>query len=185
MEWWWQLDKLILMWIQSMRQEWMTPFWKAVTFLGNGGWFWIVLALGLLCFCRTRRAGMAMMLALIIGALITNIICKPAFARIRPYEVIDGLVLLVKKQMDYSFPSGHSCASFAGALAGFKQLPRLYGGSLLVLAGLIAFSRLYVGVHYPSDVLGGILIGLFAGWAACKILDIFSDRRDKPGSLPG
>ena len=113
----------------------------------------------------------AMMLALMIGALITNIICKPVFARTRPYEVIDGLMLLVKKQMDYSFPSGHSCASFAGALAGFKQLPRPYGAGLLVLAGLIAFSRLYVGVHYPSDVLGGILIGLFAGWAACKIVE--------------
>ena len=108
MEWWWQLDSQILMWIQSMRQEWITPFWKAVTFLGNGGWFWIVLALGLICFCRTRKAGIAMMLALMIGALITNIICKPVFARTRPYEVIDGLMLLVKKQMDYSFPSGHS-----------------------------------------------------------------------------
>ena len=111
-----------------------------------------------------------MLLALLIGALITNIICKPAFARIRPYEVMDGLVLFIGKQTDYSFPSGHACASFAAAFAGWKQLPRRFGGSMLVLAGLLAFSRLYVGVPYPSDVLGGILIGLFSGWLACKLL---------------
>lgn len=172
MEWLWQLDSSILMWIQSLRQAWMTPFWKAVTFLGNGGWFWIALALVLLCFCKTRKAAIAMLTAMVIGALITNVICKPAFARIRPYEVMEGLVLLVKRQIDYSFPSGHSCASFAAAIAGRKLLPRRWGVGLMILAGLIAFSRLYVGVHYPSDVLGGIVIGIFSGWAACRILHV-------------
>ncbi len=169
MELLWQIDKNILLWIQSLRQEWMTPFWKGITFLGDYGWFWIVLALGLLCFQKTRKTGAVTLLALLIGSLATNIICKPLFARIRPYEVIEGLVLLVPKQMDYSFPSGHSCAAFAGAAVCMRMLPRRYGGGLLILAGLLAFSRLYVGVHYPSDVLGGILIGMSAGWTALKL----------------
>ncbi|MCI8270191.1 MAG: phosphatase PAP2 family protein [Lachnospiraceae bacterium] len=166
----WQLDSSLLLWFQSLRQEWMTPFWKFITSLGDAGWFWIVLALLLLCFRRTRRAGLAAFIALAVGALITNIICKPAFARVRPYEAIDGLILLVEKQKDFSFPSGHSCASFAAVTALRRHLPRQAVAGLLILATLIAVSRLYVGVHYPSDVLGGIFIGAFAGWIAGKII---------------
>ncbi|MCI9282874.1 MAG: phosphatase PAP2 family protein [Lachnospiraceae bacterium] len=166
----WQLDSSLLLWFQSIRQEWMTPFWKFVTSLGDAGWFWIALALFLLCFRSTRRAGLAAFIALAIGALITNVIFKPSFARIRPYEVIDSLILLVEKQKDFSFPSGHSCASFAAVVALRKHLPRRIVLGLLILATLIAISRLYVGVHYPSDVLGGILIGTFAGWIAGKII---------------
>ena len=169
MEFLWQIDSSILLWIQYFRQEWMTPFWKGITFLGDYGWFWIVLALAFLCFRQTRKTGAAVFLALLIGALITNVVFKPLFARTRPYEVIDGLVLLVGRQKDYSFPSGHSCAAFAGAAVCYRLLPRRYGIGFMVLAGLLAFSRLYVGVHYPSDVLGGIMIGLFAAWTALKI----------------
>jgi Membrane-associated phospholipid phosphatase len=170
----WQFDSAILLWIQSLRQEWMNPFWKGVTFLGDAGWFWIVLALLLLCFRGTRKAGMAAFLALAVGALITNMILKPMFVRTRPYEVIDGLILLVEKQRDYSFPSGHSCASFAAATALWGRLSHRTGIILWVLAGLIAFSRLYVGVHYPSDVLGGIAIGVFAGCLAHRFKPLSS-----------
>ena len=166
----WQLDSSILLWFQSLRQDWMTPFWKFITSLGNAGWFWIALALFLLCFGSTRRAGASALLALTLGALMTNILIKPAFARIRPYEVVDGLILLVEKQKDFSFPSGHSCASFAAAMALSRHLPRRAFICLLSLAALIAVSRLYVGVHYPSDVLGGILIGVFAGRLAGRIV---------------
>lgn len=166
----WQLDSSILLWFQSLRQDWMTPFWKFITFLGNAGWFWIALALLLVCFDRTRRAGTSALLALALGALMTNVLIKPAFARIRPYEVVDGLILLIEKQKDFSFPSGHSCASFAAAVALWRHLPRRAFISLLSLAALIAISRLYVGVHYPSDVLGGILIGILAGRIAGRIL---------------
>ena len=141
----WQLDSSILLWFQSLRQDWMTPFWKFITSLGNAGWFWIALALFLLCFGSTRRAGASALLAL-------------------------ALILLVEKQKDFSFPSGHSCASFAAAMALSRHLPRRAFICLLSLAALIAVSRLYVGVHYPSDVLGGILIGVFAGRLAGRIV---------------
>ena len=95
MEFLWQIDSCILLWIQSLRQDWMTPFWKGITFLGDYGWLWIVLGLLFLCFQKTRKPGAAILLALVIGALITNVIFKPLFARTRPYEVIEELVLLV------------------------------------------------------------------------------------------
>ena len=166
------LDGNILLWIQEyLRQDWMTPFWKFVTFLGDGGWFWITLSVILLIQKKTRKVGGAALVALGIGAIITNVFLKNVVARIRPYEVIDGLLLLVGKQSDFSFPSGHSCASFAAAFAYYKMSPKRYGIVALVLAGLIAFSRLYVGVHYPSDVIIGSIIGVLSGWMAYWIME--------------
>lgn len=151
------LDGNILLWIQEyFRKEWMTSIWTFLTSLGDSGWFWIVLAVILLIPKRTRRVGMTALFALAIGALITNVALKNIVARIRPYEVIDGLILLIEKQSDFSFPSGHSCASFAAAMVCYKMLPKRYGVPAVVLASLIAFSRLYVGVHYPSDVIAGV-----------------------------
>ena len=165
-----QIDLSILLWIQeNLRVDFMNGFWKAVTFLGNGGWFWIMLGLLLLFWKKTRPVGGTILLALVIGALITNLGLKNLVARVRPYDFSDQVRLLVAPQLDYSFPSGHTCASFAAAVVCWKCLPRRYGLFALVLAALIAFSRLYVGVHYPSDVIGGFLIGIFAGTAACRI----------------
>ena len=84
--------------------------------------------------------------------------------------MIDGLILLVEKQKDFSFPSGHSCASFAAATALLGHLPLRIGIGLVILALLVALSRLYVGVHYPSDVLGGILVGIGAGCLAGRVV---------------
>lgn len=165
------LDGNILLWIQEyFRQDWMTPFWKFVTFLGDAGWFWIALSVILLIPKQTRKVGAAALLSLGIGALITNVALKNIVARTRPYEVVEGLALLVGRQSDFSFPSGHSCASFAAAMVYYRMLPRRYGIATLVLAGLIAFSRLYVGVHYPSDVIAGILVGMLAAWLSCILM---------------
>ena len=91
MTWLINIDASILLWIQeNLRADFWTPFWKAVTALGNGGWFWVVLAISLLCFKSTRKAGLMSLLSMGLGALITNLILKPGIARIRPYEVVDG-----------------------------------------------------------------------------------------------
>lgn len=173
-----QLDGNILLYIQDyIRQDWMTPFWKFITSLGNSGWFWIVLSILLVIPQRTRKIGITALAALLIGALITNVALKNLVARIRPYEVVDGLKLIIERQHDYSFPSGHTCASFAAALVYYKMGPRKWGIPAVVLASLIAFSRLYVGVHYPSDVIGGLLIGVFAAWAALKLKDYVMQKR--------
>jgi undecaprenyl-diphosphatase len=91
--------------------------------------------------------------------------------RTRPYEAINQLTRLIEAQSDYSFPSGHSASSFAAAIILYKTLPKKYGILALVLAFLIAISRLYVGVHYPTDVLFGILSGTLIALFTIKIFN--------------
>lgn len=172
-----QWDGGILLWIQeTLRTDWLTPVMKAVTFLGEAGWFWIVLALALCCFRPTRRAGIAAAIALLLSLLVNNICLKPLIDRIRPYELVEGLICLVSPPGDASFPSGHAGASFAAAAAMFPYLRRRWGVCLLVLAALIALSRLYVGVHFPTDVAAGVLIGLLLGFIASRLARRFPDR---------
>lgn len=156
-----QIDFDILLWIHThLRSDIWTGFWKMVTMLGNGGWFWILLTLSLILYKKTRRVGTAAAFSMIFGFLVTNLLLKNLVARIRPYDLSDQIIPLISRPHDYSFPSGHTCASFACALICFHLLPRKFGFPILVLAGLVAFSRLYLGVHYPTDVLGGFLVAL-------------------------
>lgn len=176
-----QLDQNILLFIQEyIRHDWMDWFWKGITHLGDFGIFWILLTIVLLIPKKTRKAGLASALALIIGTLITNVAIKNVVARIRPYEVIQELELMIEKQKDFSFLSGHTCASFASAFAIYRckeVFPKKWRIAAMVLATLIALSRLYVGVHYPTDVLGGLIVGLFSGWAGWKIEELIMKKR--------
>lgn len=171
-------DISILLYIQEhIRKEWMNGFWRAITFLGDGGWFWILLAVVLLIMKKTRKAGAVAAIALVIGALITNVCLKNMVARVRPYDTYSALIPIVTKPIDWSFPSGHTCASFASAFVYFRLLPKKYGIPALVLACMIAFSRLYLGVHYPTDVLAGFLIGLLASVLAVWMVRRFYDHK--------
>ena len=114
-----------------------------------------------------------------IGALITNVFLKNAVARIRPYDAVETIVPLVGKLSDYSFPSGHTCASFASAFVYYRLLPRKYGILTMILAVLISFSRLYLGVHYPTDVLGGFFIGLLSSILAYQIVESYLKKKQK------
>jgi undecaprenyl-diphosphatase len=167
-----QLDGNLLLWIQQyLRSPLLTGVMKGVTHLGDNGLIWLLLTLLLLIPKRTRRTALCMGAALVFSLLITNLLLKNMVARVRPYEAVSGLQLLIEKQGDWSFPSGHSSASFAAAVVCLRQLPRRFGVSALLLAGWIAFSRLYVGVHYPTDVLAGVLIGtVCAFWGMRAIL---------------
>ena len=100
----------------------------------------------------------------------------------RPYEVIPSLDLIVKEAVDFSFPSGHSGASFAAATAIFCTMPKKYGVAALILAALIAFSRLYVGIHYPTDVLVGILDGILFGLLSAHFIKRWEKNRTKKDS---
>lgn len=172
------LDGNILLFIQEyIRQDWMTPFWKLITSLGNGGRFWIGLSILLLIPKKTRKAGIAALLAMILNLLFTNVVLKNMVARTRPYEVIEGLRILIDPEKSFSFPSGHTASSFAAAYAYYRcSTQKRWGIAALVLAGLIGFSRLYVGVHYPTDVIGGALIGIFAAWLASVAVKFISEK---------
>ncbi|MDD5948279.1 MAG: phosphatase PAP2 family protein [Lachnospiraceae bacterium] len=160
MEWITNIDGQILLWIQEfVRNGILTPVMTGITHLGDAGRIWILLTLGLLIVPRTRKVGLMCACALLGSLLINNMILKNWVARVRPYEVVEGLKLLIERQHDWSFPSGHTASSFAAAVVMFRNLPKWFGIPALVLAVAISLSRLYVGVHYPTDVLFGLLSG--------------------------
>ena len=111
--------------------------------------------------------------------MLCNVFIKNLVARTRPFDVNTAVQLLVAKPRDYSFPSGHTSASFAAACALVRTLPQKWGTVCMILAGVIALSRLYVGVHYPSDVLGGMVVGIFAGWAGWKLMQMLMLQMEK------
>jgi undecaprenyl-diphosphatase len=117
---------------------------------------------------RTRRIGLACAAAMILNLIATNIALKNIIQRIRPYEVINSLNILIEAQHDFSFPSGHTACSFAAAWALWKTAPRSYSVPALILAALISFSRLYVGVHFPTDILGGLIVGILCAEVAFR-----------------
>ena len=164
-----ELDGRILLFIQEfLRLEWLDPIVLALTSLGNGGIIWIVLAALLLAQKKYQKAGLAMAVSMLLGFLVTNVILKNWVCRPRPYTVIPELHALVTAA-DWSFPSGHSTSSIAAASAMYCRTPRYLGVPALALAILICLSRLYVGVHYPTDVLFGILAGLVSAWGALQV----------------
>ena len=165
------LDGEILLQIQQhLRTDMLTPLMKFVTFLGNGGWFWILCAVVLLAIPKTRKTGYAAVFSLIFGAIVTNLLLKNIVARPRPFAEIEALIPLIAKPTDFSFPSGHTTASFAVALVMFRMLPKKIGIPAVVLAALVAFSRLYLGVHYPTDVLVAFLVALMGSTVAVWIV---------------
>ena len=160
-------DLPILDWIQAnMQSGFMDKFMPFITVFGDAGIFWMVWAALLVVFPKTRKTGLGMAFAMMIGLLVCNVTLKPLVARIRPYDLQAGLgvmiQLLCEAQHDFSFPSGHTIASFEAAVVLLKNSKKM-GIPAMILAVLIAFSRLYLYVHYPTDVIASILLGtLFA-----------------------
>ena len=158
-------DLPILEWIA--KYLWC-PFLDAVmpviTLLGDAGIFWIAVAVALLFFPKTRKIGLGMGAALILGLLLCNLTLKPLIARIRPYDYQlqyfgTNVKLLIEAQHDFSFPSGHTIASFEAATVLMLHNKKA-GIAAVILASLIAFSRLYLYVHYPTDVLAAVVLGI-------------------------
>jgi undecaprenyl-diphosphatase len=150
-----------------------------VSELGNAGLIWIVIAGAFLIGRKNRMAGVAMLCALVLDLFVCNIVLKPLVARIRPFDVNTAVQLLIARPTDYSFPSGHTTAAFAATSALYFSRRRLWIPAL-ALAALIAFSRLYLYVHYPTDILAGIVVGIgvgYLGWRAAETLSGSWKRR--------
>ena len=171
-----ELEREILLFFQDMVRN---PVLNLITTLGNGAIIWVLLSLGLMIPDKTRRAGMTSLLALVVSLLINNVLLKNLVGRVRPYDLLEGLTPLIGRQWDPSFPSGHTGSSFAAAWVLYRELPKRFGVPALILAGLIGLSRLYVGVHYPTDVLFGVISGIGSGWIAMQIMTIVMRRRDR------
>lgn len=154
----------ILDWIQNLHSPVADVLMSVITSLGNAGAAWILLAVVLLMIPKTRKTGAVLAAALILDVILCNGIIKNAVARMRPYDRNPVVELLIQKPGDYSFPSGHTAASFAAMSALYFGGEKHLWKPVLVLAVLIAFSRLYLYVHYPTDVLAGAALGVFCGY---------------------
>ena len=156
--------------------SWMTSVMELISLLGKGGIALIVLSLVLLVIRKTRRFGTAMLLGLAIGAVVVNLWLKVVIARPRPYADINGFYYPLWQMMgshtesDYSFPSGHTNAAFASMVPAFLLGKKSWSWLCLLFAFLMGVSRIYLVVHYPSDVLGGLIMGTLAGLLGVLIM---------------
>lgn len=175
-----QMDFRILDWIQAnLRTPWLDWLVPKITFLGNGGWFWILLTILLLLIRKHRRCGITMMAGLIMCGVVV-LLMKNGFARARPCWINTEIELLISSPKDYSFPSGHSMAGFASSLILLFHDERT-GIFAVILAVLIALSRLYLYVHFPTDVLAGSLLGILAALTAQRMVQrVFPTEQKEP-----
>ena len=177
-------DLPLLDWIQANIQcTFLDTTMPVITHMGSAG-FLIVFAVFMMLLKKYRRTGFSVALAMVFGLVICNIILKPGIHRIRPYDYQEqmGIMinLLIEKQHDFSFPSGHTIATFEAATAIFLNHKKL-GTVALILASIIAFSRLYLYIHYPTDVFTSIVLGIalavLANWIVGKAMAAVAARK--------
>ena len=200
-----QLDGNLLIGIQRLlNADWLTPIMKAITFCGEYGWFWVLVCIILVICRRTRRLGIICSVSLLLSFLVCNACIKPMVGRIRPWVTFQLVDPLLPDPGDPSFPSGHSTHSMGTAWAMFlATLPvktdsgKSYDGvrclgwkgegaspqkmhmvsiAAVIFTLLMGLSRLYLGMHYPSDVICGFLIGMIIATAVYKIILSLEDK---------
>jgi undecaprenyl-diphosphatase len=173
------LDASSFRWVLAHRSPLLNPVLSAVSYFGAFAWIGLALVLGLL---RPQRWPGVYQVVLAIGlaSLLTDVVVKPLVGRHRPYIDHPDVVLLAGRPVDASFPSSHAANSFAGAYALARVFPE-FRAAFWTLAILVAFSRVYVGVHYPFDVVAGAVFGLFAGAVVGGGTRWFENKRTDSG----
>ena len=180
-----QTDFRILDWIQAnLRSPWLDWLAPKITFLCEKGWFWILLTLIFLIWKKHRRCGITMLIGLLLGAVIGSVLLKPLVARPRPCWINQDISILIPIPKDYSFPSGHSLISFVSSVI-LLLYDRRIGIPAVILAAFIALSRLYLYVHFPTDVLTGTLLGILLAFLAARIAHHLPVRRRDGSGEPG
>lgn len=162
------MDMQILNLIQNIRNNILDQIMIFITHLGSAGITWIILTMILLIYPKTRKIGIILTIALLLDVLLCNILLKNLVARERPFSVNTSIELIINAPTDYSFPSGHTSASFAVVSVLYLVKHPLWKPSF-ILAVLIAFSRMYLYVHYPTDIIGGMICGMICGYLGLKI----------------
>lgn len=179
MQWLLWMDQMGLEWVQ---QYCLTPVGNVVmpfvSTLGNKGLIWIALAVVLLCIPKYRKQGLVLLLALGFSCLVGEGIIKHLVARGRPFWDNPELPLLITPPSGYSFPSGHTMSSFTAATVLWNE-NRKWGIAAAILAVMIGFSRIYLSVHYPSDVLSGAVLGVICGTLAWRVYLWVEKKRRK------
>ena len=165
-------------WLQQFHNPVLDALAVFLNYAGEHGEIWIAFTLLLLLFRRTRKAGCAMATALVLYLVAGDCILKPLFARPRPCDINTSITMLVARPHGHSFPSGHTASGVAAAYALWLQNRKL-GAPALVLAAFIAFTRLYLYVHFPTDVLGGAVLGIALGTAASAFANYMANLKSK------
>lgn len=178
------IDFSILDGIQTIRCPFLDFLMPLITMFGDNGIFWIAVSIALLFFRKYRTCGIASLGSLLTGVLIGNVLIKNLVTRDRPCWINETINMLIEIPMDYSFPSGHTTASFTAATVIFLHDKRL-GIPAYIIAVAVAFSRMYLYVHFPTDILVGAILGTgiaiginaLAKWAVPKISAKISARK--------
>ncbi|MDF2540813.1 MAG: phosphoesterase [Herbinix sp.] len=169
------IDQSILFYIQEhLKNPALDRVMVFVTTLGNAGFLWIVLALILLTRKKYQRCGMVLLLSLLLAKFIGDDVLKPLFGRLRPCNQFPEIPLLIKRIHSYSFPSGHTMQAFTAATVCFYYI-RPLGIVVYGMASMMAYSRMYLFVHYPSDILGGIICGIFTAFFTINFIKAICD----------
>lgn len=155
--------------LQTLHTPILDELMCGITRLGNAGTLWIILGIILLLFPSKNRSGQIVLIAICLETILCNGILKDLFGRIRPFDINTSIHLLIPRPSDYSFPSGHTAVSFAAVTALYLSGEHILWKIFLIPAILISFSRMYLYVHYPTDILGGIFLGFFSGYVAYRI----------------
>lgn len=173
------MELQILDTIQNIHSPLLDNVMVMISSLGNAGLLWILLALILLAMPKTRTSGVILCAALLVDVVVCNGLLKNLLQRPRPCDINTTVQLLVDRPTDYSFPSGHTAAAFASVCGLYLGHMKKLWKPALVLAILIGFSRLYLYVHYPTDVIGGMVVGLACGWLGCQLVKPWLNRSEK------
>lgn len=165
-----ELNFLII--LSGLRNNVLDKIMCLFTVIGDYGAVWLLLSLVLMLIPKTRKCGFGILLSVAIGFVFGNAILKPLIGRQRPLDILPQFATgLIPRPHGQSFPSGHTTSSFAAATAVFASNKKC-GVLAYAVAALIAFSRMYLFVHFPTDILGGIILGVFSAVAAEKIMKL-------------
>lgn len=165
----------ILYAINNIHNNILDTIMITLTNLGDSGIFWIILAIVLLFNSKTRRCGIFMLISMMAGLIIGNGIIKNLVARQRPCWIDETITLLIENPTDYSFPSGHTLASFEAAITIFL-FSKKWGIPSIILAIFIGISRMYLFVHFPTDIIGGAILGTLIAIAVFYIGKIIENK---------
>lgn len=173
------IDFLIIDFIrENLSSDLMDKIMVFFTTLGNAGALWIFAGIVMLCTKKYRKTAIMMIVGLTIGLVLGNFILKPLVGRLRPFQLKEGIELLITAPKDFSYPSGHTLASVISAVIILLTHKKI-GYWALGVAILIAFSRLYLYVHFPTDIIGGALIGTLIAFVSVKIVNYLYNKNDK------
>ena len=154
----------ILIALQSARASGLSQLMALLSALGNDAFIWLVLAVVMLFFAEKRQTGVIVLVAVIAASLLCELVIGPLVGRVRPCDAGIGVSAVIGvSHSGFSFPSAHAATSFAAATVIAMTLGRRFGTPAVVGAALISFSRLFLGVNYPSDVIAGCILGVVAG----------------------